>query len=136
MGFPFCGSVLPIFPNSSFFVKISEDAPTKITRARIGEELLEGVRYSLAHPAIGPLFMLVGAVAIFIRPVMELLPGFADDVFSQGKEGYVTLVSMIGLGAMFSGFWIGWRGRIGGSIKNWPILGSSDGCVGCFVLPH
>ncbi len=119
VGWVFLFAVLSylFFLTALFFVKISDDAPTKITRPRIGEELLEGVRYSLAHPAIGPLFMMVGAVAIFIRPVMELLPGFADDVFGQGKQGYVTLVSMIGLGAMFSGFWIGWRGRIEGLLK-------------------
>ena len=57
------------------------------------------VRYSLAHPAIGPLLYWLG-VAIFIRPVMELIPGFADDVFSQGR-GYLTLVSSRARGYVF-----------------------------------
>jgi MFS family permease len=119
VGWVFLYSVLSylFFLTALFLVKIQDDAPQKSTRPRVLEELFEGVRYSVSHPAIGPLFLMVGAVAIFIRPVMELLPGFADDAFNRGKEGYVMLVSMIGMGAMFSGFWIGWRGRIDGLLK-------------------
>ena len=117
------------FLTALFLVRIDDDAPRKTARPKVLEELMEGVQYAVRHPAIGPLFLMVGAVAIFIRPVMELLPGFADDVLGQGKEGYVTLVSMIGLGAMFSGFWIGWRGRIEGLLKigvvSVAIMGSS-----------
>ena len=114
-----------------FSIRIENDVPLKTGRARVFHELLEGAQYAFRHPAIGPLFMIVGSIAIFLRPVMELLPGFADEVLGRGKEGYVTLVSMIGLGAMFSGFWIGWRGRIQGLLKIGMI---SVGAMGISII--
>jgi len=100
-----------------FSISLENDVKLKTGRTRVFPELLEGVQYAFRHPAIGPLFVIVASIAIFLRPVMELLPGFADEVLGRGKEGYVTLVSMIGLGAMFTGFWIGWRGRIQGLLR-------------------
>jgi len=49
-----------------------------------------------------------------VRPFMELLPGFAAQVFDRGPDGLAILLSSIGAGAMISGLWIAQRGRTSG----------------------
>lgn len=74
-------------------------------------EILGGYRYALGHPVIGPMFIMLGATSFLVRPVVELLPGFAAGVFGQGPEGLAWLTSAMGIGAMGSGLWIAQRGR-------------------------
>ena len=37
------------------------------------------------------------------RPLVELLPGFADGIFGRGAQGLAWMTSMVGLGAMVGG---------------------------------
>ena len=50
-------------------------------------DILEGLRYVRGHAGIGPLFLLMAIGAICIRPLQDLLPGFADQVFKAGPQG-------------------------------------------------
>lgn len=68
-------------------------------------EIAEGVRFVSGHPGMRPLFLLFIASAIAIRPVGELLPGLADQVFGGGPETLAMLSSSLGLGAVAAGFW-------------------------------
>jgi predicted MFS family arabinose efflux permease len=45
---------------------------------------------------------------------MELLPGFAAQVFGRGPEGLAILLSSIGLGAMAASLWLARRGQMEG----------------------
>ncbi len=54
--------------------------------------------------------VLIVATALLIRPVIELLPGFAVEVFNRGPGGLSTLLSSMGLGAAASGLWLARRG--------------------------
>ena len=38
-------------------------------------------------------------MAIFGRPFIELLPGFADKIFDRGVDGFAWLTSMLGVGS-------------------------------------
>ena len=91
-------------------------------------EIVAGYRYALQHPAIGPLFVLLGCASFLTRPVVELLPGFAAAVFGFGHdaEGLAWLLSAMGIGAMASGLWIAQRGRTEGltRIITHTLLGS------------
>ena len=64
-------------------------------------DVMEGVRYIAKHSSIGPVLLSDFMGASFSRPVMDLAPGFADDVFNRGAEGFGLLLSAIGIGGIF-----------------------------------
>jgi MFS family permease len=72
-------------------------------------DLRDGIRYTARHPGIGALFVLLVAFGIGGRPLPELLPGFADEVFRAGAAGLSILASSIGGGAILGAVWIGHR---------------------------
>lgn len=84
------------------------------TRRGVVAEFLDGVRYAATHQAIMPLLVLSTVCSLLARPVYELLPGFADEVFSRGAGGLATLTSVVGLGAVFAGLWLAQRGGMRG----------------------
>jgi MFS family permease len=89
---------------------VGGQAPSRGLIADIGNS----VRYALGHRGIRFLMILLGVSGLFVRPFMELLPGFAAQVFDRGPEGLAILLSSIGAGAMISGLWIAQRGRTAG----------------------
>jgi MFS family permease len=66
--------------------------------------ITDGVRYAAGHTGIGPLLAMLAITAFAARSLPDLLPGFADGIFRRGPEGLAWLTSMMGLGAMLSGF--------------------------------
>jgi predicted MFS family arabinose efflux permease len=72
-------------------------------------DLLEGIRYTATHPGIGALMVLLIAFGVGGRPLTELLPGLADDVFNAGAGGLSILASAVGGGAILGGIWLGHR---------------------------
>lgn len=87
-------------------------APAPEVRLRNGvfHDVAEGVRYVGAHPGLGPMMLLLITSCLFVRPVVELLPGFASDVFEAGAMGLALLTSTIGVGAIVGGLWLAGRG--------------------------
>jgi predicted MFS family arabinose efflux permease len=77
-------------------------------------DILDGYRYAARHPGIGPILILVTIICIFMRPVFELLPGFAAQVFERGAEGLSMLAAATGAGAIISGIFIGQRAGVEG----------------------
>src|SRR5262249_50034530 len=59
-----------------------------------------GYAYVSAHHGIGPLLLIFTAVTVLARPIVELLPGFADGIYERGAHGLAWMTSMVGLGAM------------------------------------
>lgn len=93
-------------------------APAAIPRPEVRQgifaDIAEGVRYVLRHKGMLALFMLAGTSHLLLRPYIDLLPGFSAQVFERGAEGYATMLSAIGAGALMSGLWLASRGRIQG----------------------
>jgi len=56
------------------------------------------------------LLLLMVILSLGIRPVIELMPGFAADVFGRGAEALAMLSATLGLGAIGGGFWLAQRG--------------------------
>ena len=75
----------------------------------LGRELTAGLRYAVSHPGIGPLLALLVITNVFGRPFVELLPGFAAQVFAAGPQGLALMTSAIGLGAIVAGTWLAGR---------------------------
>ncbi|MFM2130142.1 MAG: hypothetical protein RL477_1688 [Pseudomonadota bacterium] len=70
--------------------------------------------YVRGHAGIWPLFILMTAVSICLRPLQDMLPGFAGAVFDAGATGLAWLTASMGVGATLSASWIAMRGRVGG----------------------
>ncbi len=64
---------------------------------------LEGLRYLLAHPGIRMQMALLTTTSMFARPLTDMFPGFADEVFGNGAHGLALLQSAQGIGAMAGG---------------------------------
>ena len=89
-------------------------------RASVLEQLGEGIAYTVRHPGIGPMLLLLAMVSLGVRPFVELMPGFAADVFGRGADGLAMLSSTVGIGAMITGVWLARRG--GGGLTRLVLL--------------
>ena len=90
-------------------VRIAPDEAVPATPRSFFAEIGDGLRYTVTHPVIGALFALLIAIGIGGRPLTELLPGLADDVFHAGAAGLSILASSVGAGAIVGGLWLGHR---------------------------
>jgi len=68
-------------------------------RANMLGDIAEGLSFVRGHVGIGQLFLLMAVGAIWIRPLQDLLPGFADQVFGSGPAGLGLLTAGMGVGA-------------------------------------
>ena len=69
------------------FVRRDAGAPAMKGRDSIGTAMAEGYRYAFGHQGIGPLLLLMCVTCICMRPVFELLPGFASEVSGGAPKG-------------------------------------------------
>lgn len=90
----------------------SEHSPGK--EQGVFSSIVDGIRYATGHSGIGPLLLMLVITAFAARSLPDLLPGFADGVFRRGPEGLAWLTSMMGLGAMLSGFFVLARDGVAG----------------------
>lgn len=95
-------------------LRLAPRAPAGRQASGILGDTLEGFRYVAGHFGINSLLILLTATAALLRPYMELLPGFAAEVFGRGADGLAMLTSATGLGALLAGVWLARRGRTQG----------------------
>ena len=80
-----------------------------IKKRSVLTEMRDGVAYSIENRAIAYVLLIQTIIALFARPVGELLPAFVGSVFSQGAETLALLTSAMGVGAVLAGlrllFW-------------------------------
>lgn len=89
-------------------------------RASVFEQLAEGIAYTVRHPGIGPMLLLLAMVSLGVRPFVELMPGFAAQVFGRGADGLAMLSAAVGVGAVITGIWLARRG--GGGLTRLVLL--------------
>lgn len=70
---------------------------------------LEGIAHIRGSAMLAPLFAFFIALSLTVRPLGELLPGFAGGVFDRGVEGLAVLSAAMGLGAVVGGIWVALR---------------------------
>ena len=104
-------------------IRIAPAGLASAERRSLGFDLMEGIRYTATHPGIAALLVLLIALGVGGRPLNELLPGFAADVFRSGAGGLAIMASTIGVGAILGGVWLGHRVHSSGLIR--IALGSS-----------
>ena len=77
-------------------------------------DFIDGVRYTWDHFAIRTIILYTTIMSFLLRPVVELLPGFADVVFERGAEGLAWLMMSFGFGSLISAIHIAMRGETKG----------------------
>ena len=80
----------------------------------ITSEVLDGIVYTWRHPGIRSLYVMAFLPHLFVRPFIELLPGFSVDVFDRGTEGVAVLAGAFGLRSFIFGVVLAFRGRTAG----------------------
>ena len=98
------------------------------TKSLVGD-FVDGIRYATGNFTIRTLIIYTAITALLLRPVVELMPGFADVVFGRGAEGLAWLLATFGIGSLASALWIAARGRTEGLLRVFSInlfLGASS----------
>ena len=91
-----------------------EAEPAREAEGHILADVAQGFRYIASHPGIGPVMGLLIVSAILARPFIDLLPGFAAEIFGRGAEALAWMVSVTGLGAGCGALWLSLRDSIKG----------------------
>jgi MFS family permease len=78
---------------------------------------LVGLKYAYKHTDLRLLLLLSLFAALFIRPYLDFLSGFSDDVFNKGKEGLTVLTAVSGVGSMAFATFFAIRGRTKGLVS-------------------
>ncbi len=97
-----------------YTVRIDFADRTRHGHGNILADIAEGIAYVRRHPGIGPLFFLMTIGAVWIRPLQDLLPGFADKIFAAGPTGLGWLTAGMGVGATIAAGLIAMHGRTHG----------------------
>lgn len=109
LGWSFVANALACF---AFFVAllfIPDAIAVPVRRERnksLLRDMLEGFRSAMASKGLRTIFLLTIAMGLAGRPVIELLPGFADALYAGGAEGLAALMAAVGIGAMIGGFYM------------------------------
>ena len=74
-----------------------------------GRAFLEGLAHIRGSPVLATLFAFFIALSLTVRPLGDLLPGFAGGVFDGGVKGFAVLSAAMGLGAVLGGLWVALR---------------------------
>ncbi|MDP6174192.1 MAG: MFS transporter [Rhodospirillales bacterium] len=84
--------------------------PDEKANLRVGmlANLKEGLIYSLSHPTMKYLLLMLVVTSVCLHSYMEILPGITKTLFGRDpREGVAILVSAAGFGAIFSSLAIG-----------------------------
>ena len=92
--------------------KMVRDERGARSTANIFVQSTEGMRYAAKHPGIGPVLVVIIALAIGLKPVLELLAGVADTVYKLGPAGLGNLMAAAAVGATLAAVWLAQRGTV------------------------
>jgi predicted MFS family arabinose efflux permease len=104
-------------------MKLEPEETMPVSRGAAPSGLWSGIRLVAVHPGMRPLFLLIGIFALTVRPVAEMLPAFAEQVFARGATGFASLVSAMGIGALVAGFALSLREALAGLTTVMAVLG-------------
>jgi MFS family permease len=83
-------------------IRVEKDLDPPAHRRAFAWDLLEGIRYTATHPAVGPLLAMLIVTSMLGRSLAELLPAFADVIFRSGPMVLAALTSSMGIGAVLA----------------------------------
>jgi len=80
-------------------------------------DIRESLDYIRSHPGIQPLFIMLATASICLRPMQDMLPGFAQSVLESDAVGLAWLTSAMGVGAMLGATRVALLGNFSGLSK-------------------
>jgi predicted MFS family arabinose efflux permease len=122
MSFLLNGVTFSIFLFTLFKCRMLRDERSGIAGGGVFTQALEGIRYAARHPGIGPILILLIALALGVKPVLELLPGVTGAVFELSATGLGGLMSVSAVGAIIASLWLAQRGTADGLTR--VVLGT------------
>ncbi len=72
------------------------------------EQMIEGFRFARKHQQIAPMLLMITVGGLFLSPITNMLPAFADVVLHSPDQGLAALTVGQGVGAIISGLVVGW----------------------------
>ncbi len=90
-------------------LRLPRARPPARSRAGWLTELREGVALVVGRGALAPVFTMVVAASVLLRPVAEFLPALAAGVYGGGAGAFATLTASLGAGAVAGGLWLAAR---------------------------
>ena len=87
----------------------ADTTPRKRQTRSVISETREGLAYLKSHRGIRMQLVLLIIMGIIAKPVTDLLPGFAGQVFERGADGLAMLLSAHGIGATCGAVWLASR---------------------------
>ena len=122
MSFLINGITFSLFLYCLLHSKMIRDERGKRVSSGMVEQLRDGLNYAIRHKGIGPILLVVVAVAIGIKPVLDLLSGITETIFQGGALEFGWLMSSTAVGAVIAAFWLAQRGSFKG--LTWIVLTS------------
>ena len=114
----FAAHTLGSFVFSLVMQQMRMPAPERDKRHRnFLSDIRESLDYIRTHPGIQPLFIMLATASICLRPMQDMLPGFAQAVFESDAVGLAWLTSAMGIGAMLSAARVALLGSLSGLHK-------------------
>jgi MFS family permease len=111
---------------------------TRRSRGNLFGDVGQTFVYAWRHPAIRPLLLILFCASFFVRPVQDMLPGFAEAVFSGNARTLAWLTSAMGIGALAGALHVAIRGGTRG-LTDFCIIGyvcTAAGGLGISLAPN
>ena len=102
------------FTLALFAVRMTAPDRKQRERRPLLKEIREGFVFVRRHSGIYPLFLMLTVACVCLRPIQDMYPAFAGDVFRSDAVGLSWLNSATGVGALVSAGSIALRGRVQG----------------------
>lgn len=84
-----------------------------------------GLKHAVTMPGVNAIILQTVVSGICVRPVLELLPGWAAQAFNGASGDFAALTSAFGVGAIIGGLWLATRQGVRGlaGIVVWSNIG-------------
>ena len=117
-------------------VKRAPHAPGR--RDSLLGDTIDGLVYALKHPGLGPLLVVLFIGGTALRPLVELLAGYADMVHGRGTGGFAILTAAMGAGSILAA---GWLAVMGTRVDHfatvvWSGIGGGVCLIALAVMPN
>ncbi|MDA1326533.1 MAG: MFS transporter [Proteobacteria bacterium] len=104
------GFTFAIFVFALYKIRMLRDERGGVAKGSVFSQAADGIRYAARHPGIGPILLVVIALALGVKPVLELLPAVNGAVYKLDATGLGWMMSVSAIGAILGSFWLAQRG--------------------------
>jgi len=108
------GFTFAVFVFALFKIRMLRDERGNVGKGSVFAQAADGIRYAARHPGIGPILLVVIALALGVKPVLELLPAVNGAVYKLDATGLGWMMSVSAIGAILGSFWLAQRGTPAG----------------------